>query len=233
MHLRLPAACCSLFFLYLLAACHPGRNNGEGQIDLDQQVTNETHPRDTVFRNFNQNWKKFISTQAELDKAVDTSQQPMGWEPEIRVDCQYSRAAGGIIPLVQVSWTSAQADTNVRMDIALLYRGFQNNYYSTVFPLTPNRRFALALHSNYLKDSAAVLLTGPSLFPKVVDFRLREADTSAKAVQGPALRQHTLLLTDVGPGLTYRLRMCMLHEGSWQTSREMLFSAPICPIDNH
>lgn len=170
--------------------------------------------------------------QDDLQKAVDTSGPLQNWDPEIKVDCQYYAAAGGRIPLVQVHWLSPPANTPVRFDIALHYQGFQKNYYSTLFPVEKEKRFGLPLQSNYIRDSPAVLLTGPSLFPKVVDYQ-SAIDTSATRIGKTHIDGNTLLLTDVGPGLAYRIRMCTFAKGAWTPSHEILFSAPICPEDNH
>jgi hypothetical protein len=219
------------------------RHNGKiqvGNVDLDQEVTTNRFPMDSVFLHFEKNWKKFINSSLELQKPV-LQEAVSGWAPIVISNCIYSPELGHNIPVVELSWNESPAQRvpteekqlnqevtqarNVRFDISLHYKGFERNYYTTAFPATKEERFNIPMASAFIKDTAAVMLTGPTMLPKIAEFkqvmvRVNETDMLKK----------TLKLTELGPGTSYRIRICRYNGQSWAPSSEFIFSTPICPL---
>jgi hypothetical protein len=206
------------------------------KINLDQNVANTGRFQDSVFLHFEKNWTKFINRSPELVKIVmppDTVYSHR-WEPVITADCEYKPEAQISVPVIEISWNEVAVQQPMRFDVALQYQGFEKNYYTTVFPIEKLNRFNIHLQSKFLQDTAAVLLAGPPLFPKVETFTRQDLpDTPGQVeVQNKTkLVRSTLRLTDLGPGLSYRLRKCTLVEDRWMPSREIIFNIPVCPLD--
>jgi hypothetical protein len=123
----------------------------------------------------------------------------------------------------------------VRFDIALHFQGFEKNYYTTVFPVENLKRFNIPANSQFLLDTAAVLLTGPAMLPKVIDFhqetiQMPSQPTLKKQGESVMMKQ-SLRIIDMGPGLSYRIRLCTFNKESWTPTREVIFTTPICPLD--
>jgi hypothetical protein len=211
-----------------------------GDVDMEQNVTAERFPLDSVFLHFEKTWKKFIDTSIELQKPI-LERETVQWVPHVRSDCRYSSSLGRNIPVVILTWNEqapagATADkiqavrttdeNSLRFDVSLSYKGFERNYYTTAFPVKELQRFNIPVHSAFTQDSAAVLLTGPSGLPQVADFQqvlIKVHDTS--------LVQKTLTLMELGSGASYKIRKCVLSGASWAPSQEFVFSTPICPVD--
>jgi len=220
---------------------HRGVSPNRGDVDLDQDVTSKHFPQDSTFLHFAQNWKKFINPSLELHKPV-LERQVATWTPAVIADCRYSTTAGHNIPVVELSWneefppngattemvTGPAATRNLRFDISLNYKGFERNYYTTVFPIARNQRFSIPEISTLVRDTSAVLMTGPSLLPKVVDFQQIRVRVNEKE-----MLKKILHLTDLGPGAAYRIRSCTLNGEAWMPSAEFIFNTPICPVDSH
>jgi hypothetical protein len=141
-----------------------------------------------------------------------------------------------------VSWQEAAgqeptAQKPLRFDIALQSEGFQRNYYTTVFPVERLKRFNIPVQSEFMRDTAAVLLIGPPLFPKVTDFRELPTNQQTADTNNPTspvtrkISNKVLRLVDLGPGLSYRMRMCTYDGKSWRPTQEVIFNTPICPTD--
>jgi hypothetical protein len=203
----------------------------EGDIDLDQDVTNERRPQDTAFLSFEKNWRKFISPAPELLRPVVVAKQPVAWTPIIISDCKFSAEAGGPVAQVEISWQAAPVEQPMRFDLAVHYQGFEKNYYSTVFPVEEQKRFNLPSNSRFVADPEAMLLTGPSMFPKVVQFKTANLPTTNQVAANRNLKAYTLRLRDLGPGLSYRIRMCTFNREVWTPAQTFTFTSPICPND--
>lgn len=215
--------------------------NKDDKVNVDQRVTQRLIPRDSVFIDFEKNWTKFISRAPELIRPV--MQRPTGpaWEPVIVTDCVYSQEVGGVVPQVEITWTEPQVQQEriVRFDIALQSQGFERNYYTTAFPMQAPQRFVIPGVSAFIRDTAAMLLTGPAVLPKVTQFTemaitgdtSQQVRTFEPAGVSTALLRKTLKIQELGFGLSYKLRMAAFNREVWQPSREIIFTTPICPMD--
>ncbi|MGZ5253773.1 MAG: hypothetical protein ACXWV5_06285 [Flavitalea sp.] len=204
------------------------------QIDLDQNVTNRPLPVDSVFLNFERDWKKFISpTQVFLLPIM--KEQEETWEPLVFSDCSFVAEAKRNIPQVEIAWNSPPMQSAVRFDIALHYQGFEKNYYTSVLIGDTQTRFNIPGNSSFVKDTAAVILTGPALFPKVLNFAQQTSASNPAAInqasQQVNMVRNVLRLSDLGPGLSYRIRMCNMVGEQWTPTREVIVTTPICPTD--
>lgn len=230
-----------LFYLGLHVSSCGDRNtthmdDDDDKINLDQDVTHRLRPLDSIFLDFDKNWTKFINRTEVLRRPVRIPKQPEVWEPVIISDCVFSQEAGGAVAQVEISWNEQPVERPVRFDLSLHYQGFERNYYTTIYPVKEEERFNLPENSQFISDTAAVLLTGPSMFPKVVAFNtqsLQGQDPSQQQVQGGRdITRYTLRLRDMGPGLSYRIRMCTFNQEVWTPTSETIFTTPICPTDN-
>jgi hypothetical protein len=208
------------------------------KINLTQDVTQRRAPEDSVFRHFETTWQKFIDRKEELTRPVLTSNQklPESWEPVIVTDCVRSPESGDVTPQVELTWQSGASQKPFRFDIALHYKGFEKDYYTSAFPVAAEKRFSLPSQSKFLQDTAAVLLTGPPLFPRIVSFRAAAVTTpkDAKSRAGAAAStvRNTLRIQDLGSGLSYRIRMCTFDKAAWTPTKEIVFTTPLCPRDD-
>lgn len=221
-------------------------------IKLGQDVTNTLKPQDVIFLDFEKNWRKFISTSKALTLPVVPIREPekKSWQPIVQAECVFSGDAGGNVPLVTLTWTEPQASnanpvprspalktsfqeqrgqepaaSAVRFDLAVHYQGFARNYYSTILSTGKLQRFNLPSNSALVANPDAVLLTGPSLFPKLMDFRT-EMVKDEENVEIPRL---TLAVRDLAPGLAYTLRKVTLGNNEWNEEKQFAFSTPVCP----
>lgn len=227
-----------------------GRESERG-VELDQRVTHDPKAQDVVFKDFSNNWRQFISKAPELALPVVPSPEraPL-WQPVVHVQCLYSEDAGGTVPQVTLTWNdwsppsssragaltgvktaaNAAAPTEpqpaTRFDLTLHHDGFARNYYSSGLSTEQLKRFMLPENSALVQDTAAVMLTGPGLFPKLMEFRtqmLTERNTNR------AFAQRTLVLRDLNPGLTYTIRRSTLRQHDWGEDGRSAFLTPICP----
>ena len=250
MPLRLTTWLLIFLSITLIIAC--GRGTRQGQrpdthkvIDLDQNVTTDTKPQDIIFVDFANNWKKFISPLQEFTLPVvplrDESQKN-AWQPLVFSECVFSADAGAYVPQVTLTWIGPVTQTpvpsitrqtqggteasKIRFDLTVQYKGFERNTYSTALTTDKLKRFFLPSNSDLVSHPEAVLLTGPSLFPKLMDFRtenVRDRDTDRD------IEKQTLVLRDLSPGLTYTIRLCVLGDKQWTEDREFVFLTPVCP----
>lgn len=251
MHFRLVCSCLVLLCLSFLFSC--GRQSvsleraGKGEIGLDQDVTNSTKPQDPIFVNFQKDWRKFINPSPELALPVvpirDLTKRPV-WQPILQADCVFSAAAGGNVPQITLRWNETAAQTpapkiqsqkqertqlaKVRFDLALHYKGFERNYYSTALATDELKRFELPSNSELITDSDALLVTGPGLFPMLVEFQTQLVKAQGTNEEIP---RQTLVLRDLAPGLAYTLRQATLVDNHWNEDKEFAFSTPVCPKD--
>lgn len=203
------------------------------KIDLDQNVTNRHRPLDTVFLNFEKDWKKFISPNQMLAMPVMVTEEKQSWEPLIFSDCSFQAEVQANVPQVELTWNEpAMQEQPLRFDIALHYQGFEKNYYTSVLATDKPERFALPANSAFINDTAAVLLTGPSIFPKVQGLnRQTLASPNIDQQQQNVTLRSTLKLTQLGPGLSYRIRMSRFNKEVWIPTQEVIITTPICPTD--
>src|SRR6266540_7103346 len=97
-------------------ACKRGGSqttNTRDGVSLDQNVTDEKKPKDPIFIDFQNNWRKFISPRAELALPViplKKEEQPrVVFEPVITSECVFSQDAGGYVPQVTLMWVETPA----------------------------------------------------------------------------------------------------------------------------
>jgi hypothetical protein len=223
------------------------------EIDLGQDVTSNKKPEDPIFVDFEKNWRNFISQSPEFALAVipiKDKTQKEAWQPLILAECVYSPDAAAQVPQVTLTWNEPvapatpipiprrveqkgeqqpeqkiQEPAKTRFDLTVHYEGFERNQYSTTLSTDKNKRFNLPSNSDLINQPEAVVLSGPSLFPKLMDFRtenLRERDTNREFVK------KTLVLRDLSPGLTYTIRVAVLGNNQWIEEKEVVFLTPVC-----
>lgn len=234
-----------IFSLSAIFACVNKKAFKEKEtVDLGQNVTHNVRRVDSVFLHFEKNWKKFISPAVELTMPVQDNDRNEDWQPLIISDCVFVQEIGAPVPQVEITWQEPiNQQENVRFDLALQTEGFQRNYYTTVFPVEKTKRFNIPMRSEFVKDTAATLLVGPAMFAKVIDYQSSvirgiPADSNQQSInknykpeQGTGFTKKTLRLSELGSGLSYRIRMCAFNNEVWMPTREVIFSTPICPVD--
>jgi hypothetical protein len=247
--------------LFLCACIDSSLKKGDDFIDLDQDVTNDIRPKDSIFIDFEKNWQKFISPVQEftLPVYVPDEQQPEVWDPLIFSGCVFSEDAGGKVAQVELQWQGVAEEKPMRFDISLQYQGFEQNYYTAIMADSSGTRFNIPQNSTFLKNEEALLLVGTPLFPKMMNYsavavqldttridynedQKQEVttDDSGQVIQQDVVQSrdinmvnHKLLLQDLGYGLSYKIRMCTLEKRVWRPTQEYVFSTPICPIDDY
>ena len=234
------ALCLILTCTFLATSCNKNVSRNKGDIGLDQDVTNTTKPQDIIFVDFQKNWKKFISSSREFTLPVipikQTEQE--AWQPIVQQECVFSPDAGGNVPQVTITWSdpspslrvaeARQQATAVRFDISLHYQGFERNFYTTALSTAKLQRFNLPSNSALIANPDAVMLTGPGLFPKLIDYHTVLVKATDSDLQIP---RQTLILRDLAPGLAYKLRKATLGAEQWNGDRQFTFSTPVCPKD--
>jgi hypothetical protein len=217
-------------------ACGKGRQvPGEpDEIALSQNVTTNRKPEDKVFSDFPNTWRQFINKSAEVLLPVSRPEGVPEWKPQFFSECVFSADAGGPVPQVTFTWNGPVAATaprsaegeKLRFDLGIHYEAFARNYYTTALSDQKLARFQLPANSALISDTQAVLLTGPGLFPKVMDYRLdvlRDRDTNQQ------FERHTLILRDLNQGLSYTLRQSRLGKDAWTEAGRFVFVTPVCP----
>ena|SRR5262245_12383369 len=251
-----------LICLFSNTACNRksggSRRAGEG-VRLDQEVTNEPKPKDAIFIDFQNNWRKFISPSAELALPVIPPKKEgpppsPALQPVITSQCVFSEDAGGYVPLVTIIWVETSAPqpgpgialaaqvqqpaqaqsqptpdpSKIRFDLALHFQGFEKNQFTSTLAADKEKRFNLPSNSAFVTNSDSVLLTGPTLFPKVIDFRaemVRDRDNNRDVPRS------TLVLRDLSQALAYTLRVSTLGQNQWNETKQVVFTTPNCPQD--
>jgi hypothetical protein len=232
-----------LLVLALSACRHQAsktRSEGE-EIDLGQNVTVTGRPEDVVFKDFTKNWRQFITASPELMSPVvaKTKREPTPQPPVVFAECVFSADAKGYVPQITITWneTSQAAEASVRsqaqpaaptmrFDLALQHNGFERNLFSAALSTDKLKRFSLPSNSGLVNNPEAVLLTGPGLFPKLMDFRtenLQDASTNSRFIK------QSIVLRDLSPGLSYTLRASHAGKNEWDEDRQFVFLPPVCP----
>jgi len=135
------------------------------------------------------------------------------------------RAAAPPSPAAAQS-TAAAEPASIRFDLGLEHNPFVRNYFSSALATDKLKRFSLPSNSALMTDTQAVLLSGPGLFPKLMDFRaqtLTDRDTNQQ------FSRQELVLKDLKQGLTYTIRMSRLAQTQWGDEQQFAFLAPVCP----
>jgi hypothetical protein len=253
MHARLIPSCLILICLISISACNSCRNKvqpPDNTVNLGQDVTNDQKPKDPIFIDFEKNWRKFISPLTELALPVvarkEGEPKEVG-EPIIQSECVFSADAGGMVPQVTLTWNETSgsasepaasrarqkrpqeppaASSNVRFDLTVHFKGFERNFYTSSLPTEKNKRFNLPSNSALVGQPEAVMISGPALFPKLMDYRteiLQDRETRRE------VKKQTVVLRDLSPGLSYTIRLSTLGENRWNEQRVVVFLTPVCP----
>jgi hypothetical protein len=229
-----------LLCLCLLVTLACGRSRRGGRDGYLGETAPVDPPKDKIFVDFAKNWRQVISESPELALPVTRPERPAArpWQPRVLTQCVFSDDAGGLVPQVTLSWNETddiillrakarQTETPpLRFDLAVHFDGFSRNYLSAALSTGKLERFKLPSNSPLVKDQAAVLESGPGLFPKVVEYRtesLQERDTQRAFVQ------HTLALRDLNHAVSYTIRMDRREANGWTEDSRFEFQTPVCP----
>jgi len=232
----------------LISACNrqAGQSGGvEGdRINLSQNVTTAGRPVDVAFKDFEKNWRRFISTSPEVAAPVvgTIKREPSVPEPVIFSECVFSPDAKGYVPQVTISWNEPAAPVaeirgkapqaapgeaaRMRFDLGVHYNAFSRNYYSAILSTNKLQRFSLPSNSALVSNPEAVVLTGPGLFPKLMEFTTQTVQDS-KANR--RLEKQTMVLRDLNQGISYSMRVSRPAGNQWTADRQMVFMSPVCP----
>jgi hypothetical protein len=230
------------------AACRSKQSShGErDEVNLNQNVTVSSKAVDVVFKDFEKNWQKFISQSPQLAQPVAgvVEQRENAPEPIITPECVYLSSAGGYVPRVTITWNSetppivlearpkavkaaAQPQDQtpeLRLDLALHHDAFTRNTYSSVLSNEVNQRFNLPSNSALVNNPEAVRLTGPGLFPQLVQFRSQILNAGNQQVT-----RNTAVVQELSEGLTYQMRVSRPTDNQWTTDQQFIFITPVCP----
>jgi hypothetical protein len=213
------------------------------RIELGQNVTVPGNREDSEFKDFAKNWRRFISTSPEIAAPVvgTVSREPAGAEPVIDSQCVFSPDAQGLVPQITISWnepataaapphgrTEAQAPAQVsrlRFDLGLHYNAFSRNYYSTGLSTEKLQRFSLPSNSALVNNPEAVILTGPGLFPRLMNFNTQIVEDRSNR----RFEKQTIVLRDLNQGISYTMRVSRQAGKQWSAYRQIVFVVPVCP----
>jgi len=221
------------------------QDRADDEIDLDQEVTIREKPTDSLFANFTKFWPTQVSSLPELtlpviplDEKGDDVDREEPWNPRVSSACVFSEEAGIVVPEVTLTWAEPVRSERParRSDLTVHYQGFQKNLYTTFYPLEPLNRFNIPGNSEFLNDTAAILLTGTTLFPKVRAYDISLALTNQSGATSEAVDDtpsteyeiYSVTLRDLSPGLSYTIRLCELTGESWDETKSFVFTTPIC-----
>ncbi len=249
MRLRLIPSCWMCLSIFAALSC--GRQSvsvkesGKDQISLGQSLTNDTKPQDAIFVDFDKNWRQFISHSPEIALpvvAVHQKSKPAPWQPIVQSECVFSPAAGGNVPQVTLTWNESASETSgpaaksprqesaqvspLRFDLAIHYDGFERNYFSSTLASEMRKRFNLPSNSALITNPDALQVTGPSLFPMLMDYNTQMVKAEDSEVLIP---RQTLVMRDLAPGLAYTIRTATLGNNQWNEEKKFAFSTPVCP----
>src|SRR5271167_4108850 len=210
--------------LAFTGACHNqqdrGRKEAPDEVRLNQNVTTGK-PQDPVFKDFDKNWRKFISNSPQLTAQIVGTpvQESRVQEPIISSECIYSPEAQGYVSKATITWNDNQPNTTLfnrirqqgqtetpmmRFDLGLVHDAFAGNFFSSALSTENGKRFSLPSDSALIKNPEALLLTGPGLFPKLLDYRaevLEDRNTNRQFVR------QTVVLGELSQGLSYNMRV--------------------------
>jgi hypothetical protein len=230
----------------------PAAPRGEsGEIELNQNVTVSGRPLDPVFKDFDNNWRQFVSDNPRLTLAVLGTDQrrPPAVEPIIVPECIFSESIKGFVPRVTVTWneaagqsaaaarfanvksvqqTSQEGQTEIpamRFDLGLHHDPFTRNFFSSALSTDVSKRFSLPSNSALLTNPEAVRLTGPGLFPKLLSVRTQVLQDAATNLQ---INRTTVAMQELNQGLSYQMRVSRLANNQWAADQLFVFMSPVC-----
>jgi hypothetical protein len=243
----------SIVLIAFMSGCRDrsGRENSN-RIELGQNVTVSSKALDPVFSDFPRSWRQFISKKPELAIPVTgaaPSQDARSPQPIIIPQCVYSPEARGYVPQVSVSWDESlappveppsiaarkrqwkepnhQPEPSVhRFDLGLFHDSFERNLFSSALSTDKLQRFNLPQNSGLVNDQEAVLLTGPGLFPELVDYR---ASTVRDNSTNREFLKQTVVLRELSQGITNQMRVSHLVGREWNIEQKCVFLVPVCP----
>jgi hypothetical protein len=219
-----------LLAVIAISGCgHPAgesKRKERDRIDLSQTVTRNPRAESGIFRNFPDNWRQFISSSPELKLPVIVHSREEVWQPQVSSQCRFSTDSGGVVPEVTLSWNEPDRQGAIRFDLALHHDGFGRNYYSTATASSLPKRFNLPPNSALINDPEAVLLTGPGLFPLLMNFKTQTVEDRARQQR---VRNQTVGLRELAAGLTYTIRISRLAKHEWIEEKRSVFLTPVCP----
>ena len=213
---------------------------GRDEIDLNQSVTVNSKPRDVVFKDFEQNWRQFVSNDPRFSAPVigEVKRREGVPEPIVTPACIYSVGAKGYVPRISITWNEVPSQgvrvlstqptgqaPEMRIDLGLHHDPFTRNYYSSVLSTETAKRFNLPSNSALLKDPEAVRLTGPGLFPQLMEFRYQVLQD---AVTHRQFAKSTVVLQELSEGLTYQMRVSHPTGNEWTADQQFVFVTPVC-----
>src|SRR5208283_3820940 len=111
-------------------------------------------------------------------------------------------------------------------DLGLVHDAFAGNFFSSALSTENGKRFSLPSDSALIKNPEALLLTGPGLFPKLLDYRaevLEDRNTNRQFVR------QTVVLGELSQGLSYNMRVSRPADDRWNADRQFVFISPVCP----
>lgn len=218
-----------------------GRNpNGQDGPDLE-------NPEIKIPQRFK--WEQYVTRDPKLMRPTRTVQDER--EPPLRIDTDCVLFDGRLQPVIHVTYETVQERTDLRMDAALLYQGFEQNRFTMVYPLKADQRFLLAANSAFMADTASITLLGRTMFPVLKDYRVEEVVLPPNPADPPGVvpkaknpnlpndagvaskrYRHHFQLTEIDNGIAYRIRVSEdTPEGVWQATREISITTPFCPND--
>lgn len=216
------------------------------EVNLDQNVTVSSKAVDVVFKDFEKNWQRFITQSPQLAQPVaGIVEHPENVpEPIITPECIFVKDAGGFVPRVTITWNSGsppivlqarpkavnvttqarEPAPELRLDLALLHDGFARNTYSSVLSNEVSQRFNLPSNSALIHNPEAVKLTGPGLFPQLVQFHSQVLNANDQSIT-----RNTAVVQELSEGLTYQMRVSRPSNDQWTTDQQFIFVTPVCP----
>jgi hypothetical protein len=251
-HLRF-LGCLSLVFCIVASIGCRGKqaaNRGEREeIALDQHVTVPSKPVDIVFKDFDNNWRKFVSEDPKLAQPVvgEIEHREAAPEPIITPECVYSDTAKGYVPRITVIWNEAGGQVvnppssrvvqvqqpqeaaqppEMRIDLGLQHDPFTRNYFTSALSTGVSKRFSIPSNSALVSNPEAVRLTGPGLFPQLMSFRTEVLQDAATNRQ---MARNTVVLQELSEGLSYNMRVSRPTSNQWTTDQQFIFVSPVCP----
>lgn len=229
---------------------HSTNDRNDDLIDLDQNVTADAEPKDSLYANFTEFWPTLVSPLAELKLPVrrldknpdqdDDVSQVEPWNPRVSSNCIFSEESGLIAPEITLTWAEPvqnYRENPIRLDLTVHYQGFERDLYSSIFPIESLNRFNIPGNSEFLNDTPAILLTGMTLFPTLRNYSVEtkpnqaapSSQNTTQSVVNQEFALYSVTLKDLSPGLSYTISLCeLLGKEVWEEERTFVFTTPIC-----
>ncbi len=217
------------------------------EVNLNQNVTVNSKPQDVVFKDFDKNWRQFVSTNPRLATAVvgTVQRREAAPEPIITPECIYSESLKGYVPRITITWnevpsqvvnarlarteevrqTGQEPVPEMRIDLGLNHDPFTRNYFSSALSTDVSKRFSLPSNSAMLSNPEAVRLTGPGLFPQLLSVRTQLLQNATTNQQ---IARNTVVLQELSEGLSYNMRVNRPAGDQWTTDQQFIFMSPVC-----